>query len=445
VYEIPETRYTSFGDADLAYQVVGGGSPDLLYFVGANHLDLQWEHPVFAGFLWRLASLGRLITFDRRGIGLSTRTPPGVMPTWEDWADDVEAVLDAAGSERATIFAEAEAGPIALMFAATRPDRVDALILGNTTARFAEADDYPIGVSNESVGAIVETVGSGWTTDFFARVVYPQRANDAEFIRWLRRLARAALTPREAVAQYRYILESLDVRRALPMVQVPTLVLHADRTPFVPIEQGRYLADHIAGSRFVELPGDSLYFYGGDYAMALDEVAEFVTGERRFGDIDRVLTTVLFTDIVRSTEQAAALGDRSWRQLLDSHDRVIRDQLRRFRGREIKATGDGFCASFDGPARAIRCARGITESVRNLGVEVRAGLHTGECEVRGDDLAGLAVHIAARVGAVAGTGQVLVSSTVKDLVAGSGIEFEDRGEYELKGVPGAWKLFLVAS
>ena len=439
-----KTQYTSVVDADVAYRVVGSGPLDLLYFYGlGSHIDLFWDAPATAEFLRRLSSFSRLILFDRRGTGASDGVPRNAIPTWEDWTEDVRAVLDAAGSARAAILAVVDAGPIAMLFAATHPERVSALVLVNTSSRYMLADDYPNGVAPETIDTFVEMFRTEWGTSAFAAAAAPSLVNDDEVLDLLAKQARAAATPRTAAAQYNYILRSLDVRQALPLIQVPTLVLHVRDSPFIPIEHGRYLAEHIDGATFVELPGGDVVITPDSRVIA-DEVAEFLTGERPMVEIERVLTTVLFTDIVGSTERAASLGDQRWRPLLDAHDRTVREQLRRFRGREIKTTGDGFLASFDGPARAIRCAQAVTEATATLGIELRAGLHTGECEVRGDDLAGLAVHIAARVGGLAGPGEVLVSGTVKDLVVGSDLRFADRGEHKLKGVPGKWKLFAVA-
>jgi class 3 adenylate cyclase len=359
------------------------------------------------------------------------------MPTREDWADDVRAVLDAAQSERSVVFAENDGGPTALLFTAMQPERVSSLILANTTARRLRADDYPMGIAPEALDDLVEMWRVGWQSPDAVARAFPSRVNDPEFAQWLAKASRAVATPRSAAAQFRYIIESLDAREALPLIQVPTLVLHAKDNLVYSIEEGRYLADHIDGAKFVELPGADVAFS----APALEEIAEFVTGERPEVEVDRILTTLLFTDIVGSTERAASLGDQAWRSLLDAHDRTVRDHLRRFRGREINTTGDGFLASFDGPARAIRCALALAEGTRALGIDLHLGLHTGECEVRGDDLGGLAVHIAARIGSLGGPGEVLVSSTVKDLVAGSRIDFVDRGEHQLKGVPGTWKLY----
>ena len=435
--------YVRVSDSDVAYQVIGDGPIDLLYFHGlGSHFEHFWDMPVYAEFLSLLASFSRLILFDRRGTGGSDRLPNKLFPTWEEWSDDVGAVLDAAGSNRTAVFAAGDAGPIAILFAAMHPERVSALVLFNTTARFVAADDYPVGMPAEAIDFLVEGVSQIWGTVDAVRAANPDRAGDPEFLDHLARQFRSAATPHTAAAQFNYIWRSLDVRQALPLVGVPTLILHVRDNPMIPVEQGRYLADHIVGATLVELPGRDFAAVSSGNAI-LVEVAEFLTGEHLPLEIERILTTVLFTDIVGSTERAASLGDNAWRSLLDAHDRSIRQQLRRFRGREINTTGDGFVACFDGPARAIRCALAIVEATRHLGIDLRLGLHTGECEVRDDNLGGLAVHIAARVSSLSGPGEVLVSGTVTDLVVGSGIEFTDLGNHELKGVPGTWKLFAV--
>src|SRR5438132_9184146 len=440
--EGPETRYVSVGDADVAYQVLGTGPLDLLYFYRmGSHIEFAGESPAYAEFFTRLASFSRLIMLDRRGTGSSDGVSRSAIPTWEEWTEDIVAVLRAAGSKRAAVLAATDSGPIAILLAAMRPELVSALVLFNTTARYLEADDYPIGAPPEAVDALVQVIAAGWGTDELTRLANPSMADDAEWIRFTSRVIRSSATPRTAAAQYNYILRN-DVRQALPLIQAPTLVLHVGENSLVPIAHGRFLAEHIDGATFVELPGGDSTTTPELYVIA-DEVAEFLTGERPVVEIERVLTTMLFTDIVGSTERAASLGDERWRSLLDAHDRAVRDQLGRHRGQEIDATGDGFFASFDGPARAIRCAQAIIKATGTLGLDLRVGLHTGECAVRGDRLGGMAVHIAARVGALAASGQVLVSGTVKDLVVGSGIEFIDRGDHELKGVPGSWKLFAV--
>jgi class 3 adenylate cyclase len=433
--EAPETRYVAVGDADVAYQVVGEGPIDLLYCYGlGSHIELFWEIPGSAEFLSGLAALGRLIFFDRRGTGASDAVSLNAMPTWEEWTEDIVAVLRAAGSKRTAILATLDAGPIAVLFAAMHPEMVSALILLNTSARYLEADDYPVGNSPDALDVFVEMVATAHGTPELTRLYAPRRADDAEYIRLVSKMIRASATPRTAAAQYNYILRSIDVRYALPLIQAPTLVLSVTESPFLSAAQGRYLADHIEGATFIELPGGNV---SGDFIEdhVLDDIAEFLTGERPVVEVERILTTVLFTDIVGSTAQAASLGDRRWRSILDAHDRTVREQLRHFRGREINTTGDGFVASFDGPARAIRCAQAICESTEKFGVSVRVGMHTGECEVRGDDLGGLAVHIAARVGALAGPGEVMVSGTVKDLVVGSESSSQTVGSTNSKESP----------
>ena len=439
----PETRYAAVGETDVAYQVVGNGPPDLLYFSPlGNNIDLIWDSPDAAEFFNGLPSFCRLIAFDRRGTGLSDGVARNAIPTWEDLSEDVGAVLNAVGVRQTAILATAETGPMALLFAAMHPDRVSALALVNSYARLVASDDYPIGVSSELLDSFVEMTRTKWGTWDFARLAIPSRADDVQTLDHVAKSMRSSATPRNAAAQYSYLINNIDARPFLKLIQVPTLVLHIRHHLLCPISLGRYLAEHIEGAKFVELPGSDIGLAGENVPYIAEELAEFLTGERPV-EIDRVLTTVLFTDIVDSTGLAASFGDRRWRTLLDAHDRAVREQLRRFRGREIKTTGDGFLASFDGPARAIRCARSIIDATAELRIELRAGLHTGECEIRGEDLGGLAVHIAARVGSLAGPCEVLVSGTVKDLVVGSGVDFTDKGEHELKGVPGSWKLFAL--
>jgi class 3 adenylate cyclase/alpha-beta hydrolase superfamily lysophospholipase len=441
--ERPQTRYVDLGGAEVAYQVVGPGPPDVVYVSGFGHMDLRWDSPLVAVFLERLASFGRLILFDRRGTGGSDAVSDHAMPTWEEWSEDVRAVLDAAGSERTVVLAEADGGPTGLLFTATQPERVSGLILANTSARRLRADDYPIGMTQEAADEVVETYRAHWgTSDLVARA-WPSRADDPEFVQWLAKLQRTVATPKNAAARIHYIIESLDAREALPLVRVPTLVLHAKDNLSFSIEEGRYLADHIAGARFVELPGGDQFVASS--AMALDEIGEFLTGERPLVEVDRILTTVLFTDIVASTERTASAGDERWSELLSAHRQVVRSELHHFRGEEIDTAGDGFFATFDGPARAVRCACAIRDRVEPLGLQIRAGLHTGEVELSDEGPRGLAVDIGARISAAAGPGEVLVSRTVADLVVGSGIQLADRGEHELKGVPGRWHLFAVVT
>jgi class 3 adenylate cyclase len=439
--ERPRTRYVEVGGAEVAYQVVGQGPPDVVYVAGFSHVDLRWEDSVWAAFFERLASFSRLIFFDRRGTGASDAIPETAIPTWEEWADDVGAVLDAAGSERTVVFAENDGGAIGMLFTAMHPDRVSGLILANTTARRLRTADYPFGIAPESLDEVVEAIRAAWGSLDTAAQAYPSRANDPEFRQLGANFMRAFATPKNAAAQIRYMIENLDARDALPLVQVPTLVLRTKDNLFYSSEEVRYVADHIDGAKFTELAGGDLAVFTSSRAM--EEIVEFLTGERPPFEVDRILTTLLFTDIVGSTERAALLGDQQWRSVLDAHDRTVRDQLRRYRGREINTTGDEFLASFDGPARAIRCALAINEAMRPLGLDLHLGLHTGECEVRDDDLGGLAVHIASRIASLSQPGEVLVSGTIRDLVVGSRLEFVDRGEHELRGVPGTWTLFSV--
>jgi class 3 adenylate cyclase len=442
--DAPETQYVNVGDADVAYQVLGDGSFDLLYCIGmGSHIELLWDLPHAADFFKRLASFSRLILFDRRGMGASDPLPSVAgkrLPPWEEWAEDMRAVLDAAESDEAALVGEQEAGAMAVLFAATHPQRVRALALSGTSARYLVAPDYPIGIDQESVDLFVKFVRQSWGKRAFMEAAYGPLADDPEFVRLFTRWHRAAATPRTAAEQYRYILESVDVRDALRYVQAPTLVLHYLKGP-LPVSHGRFLADALSNAKLIEF--DALADLN-EPGKTEDALAVFFTGESRDLAIERILTTVLFTDIVASIEKASAVGDLRWQQILAEHDGLVRQELRQHRGREINTTGDGFVASFDGPGRAIRCAEVITERARGLGIEVRAGLHTGECEVRGNDLGGLAVHIAARIGSIAEPSEILVSGTVKDLVIGSDIDFTDRGERELKGIPGTWKLFALA-
>ena len=441
--DLPETKYVTVDSGQVAYQVTGDGPEDLIVCHALGwQLDLSWQVPFGTEFLGRLRRERRVIEFDRRGSGLSDPVPLNAIPTWEEMTEDLTAVLDAVGSERTAVMGFLETGPIALLFAAMHPERVSHLVLMHTTARYMAADDYPIGISPEEVDFLVELLATSWGTEDFVRLVQPSDADDPAAIAAYARMYRASATPRSAAAQYNYVLRNVDVRRFLPVIQVPTLVLHSPDVPLTTLEHGRYLAEHLPCATLIELPRADPA--PAEMETTTSDIIEFLTGDRPV-EINRVLTTILFTDIVGSTERAASVGDQSWRSILDAHDRAVREQLRRFKGKEINTTGDGFVVSFDGPARAIRCAQANNNAVKPIGVDLRMGLHTGECEVRGNDLGGLAVHIAARIGALATSQEILVSSTLKDLVIGSGLEFTERGKYDLKGVPGTWNVFAVAA
>ena len=438
--EIPETRYVKSGELYIAYQVFGAGSVDLFYVPGfVSHLEHQWEDAAWAHMLRRLGSFSRVITFDKPGTGLSDRLAD--FPTLEQRIDDVRAVMDAVGSERAAFFGISEGGPMSILFAATHPQRTSALILYGTYARRMWAPDHPWGRTEAEMDAILERIDRDWGKDALLDLSDPSIANNDEARRTFARYFRLAASPGAALTVLR-LQTQIDVRHVLPAIHVPALVMHRSGDRVTRVEQGRYLAEHIPGAKFVELAGDDHMPAVGNGDAIIDEIGEFLTGVRPV-EIDRVLATILFTDIVGSTERALALRDRRWRELLEQYYATVRRELARFRGREIDRAGDGLFAAFDGPARAIRCSCRIRDEVRSLGLEVRIGLHAGECEVLGDKIGGIAVHIGARVAAAAEPGEVLVSNTVKDLVAGSGIAFRDRGTHALRGLPGEWPLFVV--
>jgi class 3 adenylate cyclase/pimeloyl-ACP methyl ester carboxylesterase len=441
--QTPEPNYAKSGDVHIAYQVVGEGPIDLVYVAEfMNSIEAQWEEPQYARYLERLASFSRLICFDSRGKGLSDPVALDQLPTLEQWMDDVRVVMTSAGSQRAALLGVAGGGMMSMLFAATYPDQVEALVLVNSYARLTRAADHPSGTPLNQEEDVVREMQYGWGRGILLERVAPSMSGDSAFRRWFGKYQRLGSSPGTVVAMRRMIQQT-DVRHVLSSIHVPTLVVHRKDNWWVDGRQGRYLAEHIPGAKLVEVPGVDYFPFLGDADAVLDPIEEFLTGALRGARSDRVLATVLFTDIVDSTKRAADLGDTRWRDLLDRHNDVVRRALDRFRGREIDTTGDGFLAIFDGPARAVRCAEAIREGVRPLGLELRTGMHTGEVEVVGDDIRGIAVHIGARVAALAESGETLVSSTVKDLVAGSGIEFEDRGAHSLKGVPGEWHLFAA--
>ena len=441
----PSTRYAKGPGGNVAYQVVGDGPVDVVFAPDhSSNLEAMWDEPAMVHFFDRLSAIGRVICFDRRGTGVSDPVPLGALPTLEQWMDDIGTVVDAVGSSRVVVFGFGDGGPLSMLFAATYPQRTAALVLMNTFARIVRTADYPIGLTPEQAENRLRRMVAAWGTGWSA-AGSPGLASIPSFREWCGRYERLSLSPGAFAAMYPVMDLQSDVRAVLPTIRVPTLVLHRAGVRYIRSEYGRYLRDHIPGARYVELPGDDYSFYAGDVEALLAPVTEFLTGKRPTpaADDDRVLATVLFTDIVDSTQRAAALGDRAWRDLLDRHDRTCRDEIARYRGREVATTGDGFLATFDGPARGVRCALAICDGVKRLGLEVRAGLHTGECEWHGENLAGIAVHIGARVAAAAAPSEVLVSSTVKDLVVGSGLSFVDRGRHALKGVSGDWQLFAA--
>lgn len=439
-----KTQYARSGDVHIAYQVVGEGPFDLVYVPGwVSHVELAWEEPTTAHFLERLASFSRLIVFDKRGTGLSDRVSEDKLPTLEVRMDDLRAVMDAVHSEKAALFGDSEGGNLCVLFAATYPERTRALVLYGTFAKRVWSPEYPWAPTPEARQAEIESVEREWGNLMDVAHYVPSKAGDEAFARRMATYMRRSASPGAAVALLKMNTQ-IDTRNVLPTIRVPTLVLHRTGDQDTNVEEGRYVASRIPGARFVELPGVDHFPEVGDPESILAEVQEFLTGVRPLAEPDRMLATVSFTDIVGSTEHATRLGDQAWTELLEEHYRIIRGELSKFRGREIDTAGDGFFATFDGPARAIRCACSIRDRVRPLGIEVRAGLHTGEVEKTGSKVGGIAVHIGARVAALAGRSEVLVSSTVKDLVSGSGIRFEDRGMRALKGVSDEWHLYAVA-
>jgi class 3 adenylate cyclase len=442
--DVPEVRYARSGEVSIAFQVFGTGPPDLVVIPPwVSNVEHAWEHPDYARFYERLGSLARVIIFDKRGTGLSDRVR-GV-PTLEERMDDVRAVMDAVRTERAAVLGMSEGGPMSLLFAATYPGRVAGLIVYGARPRTAWAPDFPWGSTPERYRAYLETIERDWGSregvERSLEVMAPSRRDDDAFKRWWATHLRLSASPAAARALAEMNWE-IDVRHVLATIAVPTLVLNREGdTP----EPARAIAGRIPGARYVELPGSDHIPFVGEVEPVLEAIRTFLAGGFSEPELDRVLATILFTDIVDSTAEALRLGDRAWRELLEQHHARVRRELARFRGREVDTAGDGFFASFDGPARGIRCACAVVSSVREVGLEVRAGLHTGECEVADGKLGGIAVHVGARIASKAGPGEVLVSSTVKDLVAGSGIEFADRGAAELKGLPGEWPLYAVAS
>ena len=438
----PQIAYAKSRGLNVAYAVVGDAALDLVFVPGfVSHLEAAFEFPPIQRGIGRLTRFARVISFDKPGTGLSD--PVEGAPTLEERMEDLTAVLDAAGSGRAALFGVSEGAPMSALFAATHVDRVTALVMYGSYAKGSWAEDYPWAPTPEQAAAGAELIEDGWGQGFWLDALAPSFAADPRLVRWWARYERQAASPAMARAISRLATE-VDVREILPAISVPTLVLHRTGDMSWPVDGARYIAARIPGAKLVELEGSDHFPFAGDVDTLIDEVESFLTGARHAPEADRRLLTVLFTDIVGSTERAAELGDRRWRTLLERHDELVRTEIERNHGRVVKAIGDGFLATFEGPARSISCARALTAAAASIGIEIRAGLHTGECELIGDDIGGMCVHLAARVCRLAGPGEVLVSRTVKDLVVGSGIEFSEHGAHELKGVPGRWELFSVA-
>ena len=440
----PETGYATLGDERIAYQVVGDGPIDLVLSWGSfSNADVDWDEPGAARFYRKLTSFCRLIRYNRRGTAGSDRVSLQELPPWESYVEELAAVMDAVGSEKAAVMGVFDGGPMAALFAAIKPERTTALILANTSARFVASDDYPIGIPVELLDQIAEMMEQTWGTEAQAQLQVPSRADDPDFARWYARYLRTIATPR-AVAAFFRVLDNVDARAILPSIQVPTLVLHREHYALLPIEQGRYIADRIPGAEFIALPGADAPLIWEEPDLVIDAIRRFLTGTHEPAETDRVLATVLFTDIVGSTRLATELGDRRWRELLERHEQIVRTQLQLSNGTLVKWTGDGVLATFDGPGRAIRCARRLKEKLEDSGLPIRAGIHTGEIELQHTDVSGITVNIASRVMDAAQGSQILVSRTVRDLVAGSDVRLEDRGTHQLKGIEEPWQLFALA-
>ncbi|HEX6219957.1 MAG TPA: adenylate/guanylate cyclase domain-containing protein [Acidimicrobiia bacterium] len=435
------TQYARSGDVNIAYQVFGDG-PDLVYVPGwVSNIEIMWDDPILASILRRLSTFSRVTIFDKRGTGMSDPVDPTDLPGLEQRMDDVHSVMEAAGIDRATLMGHSEGGNMAALFAATYPERTTGLILIGSYAKRTRSDDYPWAPTAESREEEARVTEETWGDPHLVPAyTLGSRADDPTFRDWVARYFRLGATPKAAATLLR-MNTLMDTRSILPTIQVPTLCIYRTEDTDVRIEEGRWIASQIPNAKLVELPGDSHFFWIEDPTPKIDEIEEFITGHRETARPERALATVVFTDIVGSTEWAAELGDRGWRPLLERHNSIIRRQIERYRGQERGTAGDGFLATFDGPARGVRAARAIRDSVRPLGIEVRAGVHTGEVELVADDIAGMGVHIGARIASLAGPGQVFVSRTVRDLVVGSDLVFEERGAHPLKGVPGTWEIY----
>ncbi|MFQ5966255.1 MAG: adenylate/guanylate cyclase domain-containing protein [Acidimicrobiia bacterium] len=439
----PTTGYAQLDDQRIAYQVIGDGPIDIVLTTGFwGSFDVEWEDPGIRLFYQQMAGLARVIRFDRRGSGASDPIPLDALPPWESYADEIEAVMDAVGSDEAALIVAANAGPVGLLFAATHPERVRALILYQTAVRYLQDDDYTIGRPRQELEQHQERFRESWGTGEILDLLFPSRAGDERFQQWYGKLERSITSP-GAIQKYMEAEQETDARFLLPSITVPTLVIHRTDSPFSPLALGQYMADHIDGAQLVELPGADVAPYWDRPELTLDAVEEFLTGVRREAPTDRQLATVLFTDIVDSTKRAEALGDRRWRAMLDLHDDTAKGLVEDHAGQLVKTTGDGILATFDGPGRAIRGATLLQDELARADLHIRTGIHAGEVEIRDNDVGGIAVHLAARIMAEAGADEILVSRTVRDLVVGSDISFEDRGTHTLKGIEGEWQLFSV--
>lgn len=443
---MPRTQYAKSGNVNIAYQVIGEGPRDLVYVPGwVSNVELMWDDPVLASILRRLSTFSRVVLFDKRGTGMSDPVPESDLPGLEERMDDVRAVMDAAGSEKATLLGHSEGGNMCTLFAAMFPERTEGLILVGSYAKRVWSEDYPWAPQPQEREAEIEATERTWgDPGAIPQYMLGTRSDDDAFREWLGRYFRLSASPKAAARLLR-MNNAMDTRAALPLIHAPTLCIYRTDDEDVKIEEGRWIASQIPNSTFIELPGYAHLFWADDPTPLVDEIEEFMTGHREAAEPERILSTVMFTDIVGSTDRAAAIGDREWRSLLERHNQVIRSELARWRGWERGTAGDGFIATFDGPARAVRAARAICQAVKALDVEVRAGVHTGEVEVVGDDVAGLGVHIGARIASLAGPGQVFVSRTVKDLVVGSDLVFEERGAHPLKGIPDVWEIYEVVA
>ena len=439
----PISGYAELGDQRIAYQVIGDGPIDVIYTMGfISSVDVEWEEPMVRLFYQQMARYARVIRFDRRGTGASDQIMLDALPPWESFADEIDAVMEAIGSNEAVVVAGGPAGPLGVFFAATRPDRVKALVLVHAGVRYLEAEDYPIGFSLDQLIEGQARYGEKWGTGEAFDLVFPSRAGDKRLQAWYAKLERSITSP-GAMQKYQDAVQDTDARALLPSVKAPTLVLHKPENDFVPLAWGEYIADNIDGARLVKLPGKDAIPFFEHPEQTLDVIEEFITGTRNEAPTDRHLSTVLFTDLVDSTATAEHLGDRRWRELIDLHDALAADAVAAHAGELVKTTGDGILATFDGPGRAIRTASALQDELAKLDLKLRSGIHTGEIEVRDNDIGGIAVHLAARIMAKAGPDEIIVSSTVKDLVIGSDIAFEERGTHTLKGIEDQWRLYSV--